>query len=136
MSSMHKAPSVSETCLLTNTHIYKWHADTHAHTHTHTHTHTHAQLDLSSFSDLHSHTHTHKHTRTHTPIWRGAAFRSRWRLHVSTAKGATGLQQTSVLVMVVVVLGVRDEEGRRREEEEGRGRASASAYSGGEPLPE
>lgn len=88
-----------------------------------THTHTH-----SSFSDLHSH--------THSPIWRGAAFRSRWRLHVSTAKGATGLQQTSVLVMVVVVLGVRDEEGRREEEAGGRGRASASACSGGEPLPE
>lgn len=34
---MHKAPSVSETCLLTNAHIYKWHADAHTHTHAHMH---------------------------------------------------------------------------------------------------
>lgn len=40
---------------------------------------------------------------------------------MSTAKGATGLQQTSVLVMVVVVLGVRDVERRRGAEDRGRG---------------
>ncbi|KAK5620308.1 hypothetical protein CRENBAI_025474 [Crenichthys baileyi] len=56
-------------------------------------------------------------------VWRGTAFRSRWYLHVSTAKGATGLQQTSVLEMVVVVLGVRDVEKQKRGggREEGRG---------------
>lgn len=51
---MHKPPSVSETCLLTNTHICKWMADMHTHTHT-------QKPNLSSFSDLHSHTHTHTH---------------------------------------------------------------------------
>lgn len=61
------------------------------------------------------HTHIKIHTQQQqqrSPIWREAAFRSRWRLHVSTAKGATGLQQTSVLVVVVVVGEDRRREGR------------------------
>lgn len=62
---------------------------------------------FSSFSDLHSHMkNTHKHVAL-ALIWRGAEFQSRWCLHVSTVKGATGLQQTSVVVMVVGCLGER-----------------------------
>lgn len=63
---------------------------------------------FSSFSDLHSHMkNTHKHVAL-ALIWRGAEFQSRWCLHVSTVKGATGLQQTSVVVMVVGCVGEQE----------------------------
>lgn len=91
---------------------------------------------FSSFSDLHSHMkNTHKHVAL-ALIWRGAEFQSRWCLHVSTVKGATGLQQTSVVVMVVGCVGGREMRlvlgwGRERGS-----RAPAFDCSGGTPPPE
>lgn len=81
------------------------------------------------FAFTHAKTNTQRRVAL-TLIWRGAAFQSRWFLHVSTAMGATGLQQTSVLVMVVG--GVGECEMRWGGGEGG----SASVYSGGGPTPE
>lgn len=116
--STHRVPSVSETCLLTNIQM----------TCRRTHTKTTLHLFLR-FAFTHTKTNTQRRVVL-TLIWRGAAFQTRWFLHVSTAMGATGLQQTSVLVMVVG--GVGECEMRWGGGEGG----SASVYSGGGPTPE
>lgn len=91
---------------------------------------------FSSFSDLHSHMkNTHKHVAL-ALIWRGAQLQSRWCLHVSTVKGATGLQQTSVVVAVVGCVGEREMRLVRRWGRERGSRAPASDCSGATPPPE
>lgn len=83
-----EVPSASETPLLSTAHFPKrTHAPTGASTLT---------LPL-----INGRVQARAHALIVSPlIWRGAAFRSRWLVHVSVATGATGLQQTSVLVMM------------------------------------
>lgn len=67
-----------------------------------THMHKHMRASTLTLPLINSRVQTRARALIFSPlIWRGEAFCSRWLVHVSVATGATGLQQTSVLVMMV-----------------------------------